>query len=192
MRGALCLGMTAAFTLLGGRLVEPVAHAEEARSQDDRNTLFLIDQLRDADEWTTRMEAAVLLGRSGDIRARKPLMRALEDTHYAVRAATIRALSKLRDPRAIKPLLDRIGDDEPYVRTEARRALAQFDLEDAHPYLLHALRRHPDPQVRLAAAERLAESDDPTTRAAMLDATGDDSDVGRFAVSVLRALPQEE
>lgn len=162
-----------------------------ALERDDRRLLARIDQLRDDDRWKARMEAAVFLGRSGDIRARRPLTKALLDPHYAVRAAAVRSLTNLGDARAVRPILDRLGDDEPFVRTEARRAIERFDLTVARPYLIHALRRHTDPSVRLGAAERLAESGDPTSQRALLDAIGDDEPVGRFAVSALRALPEE-
>lgn len=133
----------------------------------------------------------MLLGRSGDIRARRPLERALLDPHYAVRAAAVRALANLGDVRAVPSILDLLGDDEPFVRLEARRMLERFPLEDARPYLIHALRRHADERVRLASAERLAEGATPEVVEVLLDATADVDQVARFATSVLSALPEE-
>lgn len=174
-----------------------ISAAEEARPEpravnDERRVLQLIDQLRDSDTWKARTEAAVLLGRSGDIRARRPLVKALGDRHYAVRAAAIRSLTNLGDARAIRPLLDRLGDDEPFVRSEARRAIERFDLDSARPYLVRALRRHPDPDVRLGAAERLATNPTKSSLRALIDVIGDEDEVGRFAVSAIRSLPEED
>ncbi|MCK6551216.1 HEAT repeat domain-containing protein [Myxococcota bacterium] len=194
---------------IGAALVLSLAVAHEARAQDDAlddaeapaitrparaetRILQLIDQLRDDDRWKARVEAAVILGRSGDIRARQPLTRALTDPHYAVRAAAIRSLTNIADIRAIRALLDCLGDDEPFVRSEARRAIDSFDLEIARPYFVHALRRHPDPNVRLASAERLAEAPDEASLFALLDAIGGDDEVARFAASALRARPEPE
>lgn len=172
-------------------IVDTVAD-DEPRPRAETRILQLIDQLRDDDRWKVRVEAAMILGRSGDFRVRQPLTRALTDPHYAVRAAAIRSLTNLGDIRDIRALLDGLGDDEPFVRSEARRAIDSFDLEIARPYFVHALRRHPDPNVRLAAAERLAEAPDETSLAALLDAIGADDQVGRFAVSALRARSESE
>lgn len=131
------------------------------------------------------------LGRSSDIRARRPLIRALEDGHYGVRAAAIRALVHFGDVRAVPSLLDVLSDDEPFVRAEARRALDQFEPAAERPYLIHALRHHADPRARLAAAERLAANLDPTNEEALLEATAEPDDVGHFATKVLMALPKK-
>lgn len=163
-----------------------------AEVPNEQKLLTMIDQLRDDDRWTMRMEAAVYLGRTGDIRVRKPLSRALIDPHYAVRAAVIRALTKLQDPRAINELIDRIGDDEEFVSVEARRAVELFDVDAARPYLVRALKRHTDPRVRLAAAEMLAEDRDASALNAIIDALGDDDQVGTFALSRVKALPREK
>jgi HEAT repeat protein len=159
---------------------------------EEKRLLLLIEELRESNEWKARMEAAVFLGRSGDIRARRPLVEALQDPHYAVRAAAIRSLTNLGDLRAIKPLLDRLADDEPFVRSEARHAIERFDLESSRPYLVHALRRHPDVTVRLCAAERLASERTPEALRSLLDAIGDEDEVGRFSVSAIRTLPEDD
>lgn len=163
---------------------------EDRVAPDDRRVLSLIDQLRDDDRWKARMEAAVILGSTNDIRVEKPLVRALSDAHYAVRAAAVRSLANTGNPRVVRALLDRLGDDEPFVKAAAERAIDSFDVEAARPYLIHALRRHPDPAVRLGAAERLATSRDAAAEHALLDAIGGEDEVARFAVSALRSLPE--
>ena len=142
-----------------------------------------------APDWRARMAAATALGRSQDIRARRPLTKALNDGHYAVRAASIRALSRLGDARAVGPIIDRIDDEDPFVRREARRALDRFPLDSVRSRLLLALRKHDSVRARLAAAERLAERVDPPTVGAMVNMLGDPGEVGRFARAYLMALP---
>jgi HEAT repeat protein len=151
----------------------------------------LFEALRGGERWTARMEAALLLGRSGDLSARRPLERALLDEHYAVRAASARALAHLGDARALPPLFELLTDDEPLVRSEARRALDRFSLAEAQPHLVAALRTHPDARVRLFSAERLRERPTAETVAILLDATGGEDEVARFCASALAALPRE-
>jgi HEAT repeat protein len=174
-------------------VVPSLLRAEEMPgAAEDRRLLERIETLRESSEWKQRMEAAVYLGRSGDIRARRPLVKALHDQHYAVRAAAIRSLTNLGDVRAIRPLIDRFADDEPFVRSEARRAIEQFDIDASRPYLIHALRRHPDIDVRLGAAERLNSKPSRAALRSLLDAVGDEDEVGRYCVSAIRALPEDD
>lgn len=156
------------------------------------NVLALVEQLRESESWRSRMEAAVGLGRSDDIRARVPLERALGDPHYAVRSAAIRALVHLGDIRSLPAVLDLCGDDEPFVRSEAQRYVGRFNADDARSYLIHALDQHTDPRVRLAAATWLAE--EPTREAldALIEAMGQSGEVGRFARSVIASQPEPE
>jgi HEAT repeat protein len=184
MRWAVILAMTSI-------AIPRLAIAEEPIEPPEQKLLAMIDQLRDDDRWSMRLEAAAYLGRTGDIRVRKPLIRALADTHYGVRAAAIRALTKLQDPRAIKDLIDRFGDDEPFVASEARQSVELFDVDVARPYLVRALKRHIDPRVRLGAAELLAADGDSSATRALLEAIGDEDEVGKFAVETIRQMPRE-
>jgi HEAT repeat protein len=163
-----------------------------AQADTDPHFLDLVDRLRDDERWKSRAESAMLLGRSRDIRARKPLTRALVDPHYAVRTAALRALAQLGDVRAVPDILDRISDEEAFVRVEAERSLDRFQLVEIRPYLINALRRHSSAAVRLRAAMLLANNINPATREALLDATGDAEEISRFAVSALRTLPEEQ
>lgn len=163
--------------------------ASAAAAPGGRRLLDAVERLRGDPRWQGRMEAAVALGSSEDPRALKPLMSALDDDHFAVRAAAVRALVRLGDARAVPALLDRAADHEPFVRTEARKAAVQFELERAKPYLVNALRRHPDARVRLLACERLAEHLDADTAEVLLDATSDREPVGRYALAALASLP---
>jgi HEAT repeat protein len=162
-----------------------------AQAEVDPHFLDLVDRLRQDERWKARAESAMLLGRSRDIRARKPLTRALEDPHYAVRTAALRALTQLGDVRAVPDILDRFGDEEPFVRHEVERSLDRFELPAIRAYLVNALRRHPNAAVRLGAAMRLADQMNVAAEEALLDAAGDVDEVSRFAVSALRSLPEE-
>ncbi len=174
--------------LLSLLLLAPTA----ALAAPPKNVLRLVDQLREGESYKTRADAALQLGRSDDIRAREPLQRALADEHYAVRTAALRALVHLRDVRAIPSMLDLLGDDEAFVRVEARKSLARFPLDDARPYLITALARHADERVRLGCAERLAEAPTREGLSALLEATGEPGEVGRFAASVIASQPEAE
>src|SRR5438874_4494605 len=155
----------------------PVAHAEETRAAiEDRRVLMSIEQLQEASDWKTRLEAAIVLGRSGDIRARRPLVTALRDSHYAVRVAAIRSLTNLGDVRAIRPILDLLDDDEPFVRTEAKTAIEELDLDAERPYLVHALRHHPSRRVRESVLERLASRSTKESIRSLLEAIGDEDE----------------
>jgi HEAT repeat protein len=180
--------------LLSSALLAPTpAFANETRGTTEaRRVLSLIDQLRDEGDWKARMEAAVALGRSSDIRATRPLENALHDPHYAVRIAAIRSLTNVGDARAIPSILERLDDDEPFVRREARAAIDVFDVDIARPYFIHALRRSPSVEVRLASAERLASDRTKEGLRALLDAIGDDDAIGRFAIAAIRSLPGDD
>lgn len=166
--------------------------ASASAAPGGRRFLDAVERLRNDPRWQGRMEAAVALGSAEDPRALRPLVEALEDDHFAVRAAVVRALVRLQDARAVPAILDHVADPEPFVRTEARKGAAQFDLQEAKPYLVNALRRHPDVRVRLLACERLAEHLDADTVEVLLDATSDRDPVGRFAVAAVASLPPEQ
>lgn len=164
------------------------AQASPRERKDD--VLQQAERLRDSDAWRVRMQAAVYLGQSGDIRARRALGRALDDTHYAVRAACIRGLATIGDARDISAIVDRLTDPEPYVATAARHALDVWPIDAVEDALIRLLKTHPDPQVRLVIAERLAERLTPAVRDALLEIMGDPEEVGRFAASTLESLPE--
>ncbi len=171
--------------LLVGLLLSSPALAEPG-------LLAHVERLRDADDWQQRMEAALALGRSGDFRARKPLLRALDDPHYAVRAAAIRALALAGDLRAAPSILELLADDEPFVRLEAEKGLARFDPLELQPYLLHALAHHPDSRIQLAVIERLAQHPEPHVLEALLEATGSGDELARMAVGVILERPRAQ
>ncbi len=182
---------TAAFAQPGPNFEGPNFGGPNALT-GSRKLLRLIDRLREDDHWKARMEAAVMLGRSGDTRARRPLIGALADPHYNVRIAALRALTHLGDVRAVPAMIDLLGEEDAFVRLEAQRALERFRLPMIRPYLIHAIARHSDAQVRLGAAQQLTQSEHATAWSALLDATGDDKQISQFATSAIRARKESE
>ena len=78
----------------------------------------LAQQLHSAD-WTTRCDAARLLGLSGNPRAVEVLLPDLSDSDWRVRRNAAQALGTLRDPRATEPLMERLKDKTRTVRQRA-------------------------------------------------------------------------
>lgn len=98
----------------------------------------LIAQLHDSD-WTTRCDAARLLGSSGDPRAVDALLPDLYDSDWRVRRNAAQALGALRDQRAVEPLLGLLKDRTMTVRQRAIVALGRIKDPQALPVLLDIL-----------------------------------------------------
>jgi hypothetical protein len=73
-----------------------------------QDTGVAMRELLSSSDFRIRVNAALVLGRSGDTSAREPLERALADAHPAVRIAAATALGYLGDPRAIEALERRL------------------------------------------------------------------------------------
>ena len=86
----------------------------------------------DDDEYRVR-GAVASLGDLGDARAVAPLVGALANDSYSVRAAAAEALGKLGDARAVAPLIDRLHGDEPNVESNAVDALARIGVQTGDP-----------------------------------------------------------
>src|SRR4051812_37156954 len=100
-----------------------------AASPEDRVPQWL-DALAHDLSFKVRLQAAVKLGRSHDVRAVKGLTDALHDEHYTVRGAACLGIGNLGHAEAIGALLRTAAtDEEEYVRKEARTALRLFDKE---------------------------------------------------------------
>ena len=88
----------------------------------------LIQKLRSADDWTTRRQAALALGRQGGRDGFDALAAALGDRDADVRQAAVLSLARLRDPRAIellcRPML--LEDPTPEIRWATVTALGQL------------------------------------------------------------------
>jgi HEAT repeat protein len=91
---------------------------------------LLIEQLR-AEDLDTRQAAAVALGRIGDRRATRALVRALDDPELALPAAG--ALARLGDPAALDALIGLLPHGDPAVRQAAIAALNSIGHTDMPP-----------------------------------------------------------
>lgn len=98
----------------------------------------LIQQLH-SDDWTTRCDAARLLGQSRDPRAVDALLPDLNDSDWRVRRNAAQALGALRDPRAVESLLVTLKDRTQTVRQRAIVALGRIKDRRALPALLEIL-----------------------------------------------------
>lgn len=98
----------------------------------------LIQQLH-SEDWTTRCDAARLLGQSRAPRAVDALLPDLSDSDWRVRRNAAQALGALRDPRAVEPLLQALQDRTLTVRQRAIVALGRIKDPRALPPLLDIL-----------------------------------------------------
>jgi HEAT repeat protein len=73
-----------------------------------------------------RQQAVIMLGKSDDPRAVRPLMDLLGDNDPSIRGAATTALGHLKSGRSVEALLDRLRDagEEPGIRNLAIEALA--------------------------------------------------------------------
>ena len=135
------------------------------------------------DEMKIRLQAVVVLGRSGDRGAEPFLRAATTDEQPAVRGAAAIALGHLEDPSAVEAIAPLADDEEAVVREVALRALSELSTAAAPasiPYLVSArqrLGRHAREAIVLA----LAGLDYPAARSGLAEALGDDDGLVRAA-----------
>jgi HEAT repeat protein len=143
--------------------------------------------------YKVRLQAAVLLGKSGDRRAADPLLKALEnDAHPTVRAACAAALASLKEPRAVPALLGRIGlDQSSFVRDEAQRSLARVPRDVGVGPAVEAF-GSPHASVRRAVVTYVSAEPGPSAQALLVRALGDVPEVAAPALAALRVLPAAE
>ena len=89
----------------------------------------LIQELKDGNE-DVRMRTVLdlwdLFIKRGDKRAVEPLIQALKDEEYIVRANAISALGESGDARAIEPLTQLLNDKDEHVRKKVKQALEKI------------------------------------------------------------------
>lgn len=110
-------------TLLSGLVVAWVGVCAplSAYAHDHAQLIHYLESSRD---FRVRVQAAFSAGKTGDVRLRPHLERALADRHPAVRAAAATALGKLGDAAAISALESARSDKSSAVRTQASQAIA--------------------------------------------------------------------
>ncbi len=169
----------------------------DARAQAAKPTLSpddfakLVDALRGepAKSLKVRLQAALILGRSGGEDALEPLSECLaDDPDYPVRAACALSLGNAGEVHAIEPLVARLEDPEELVRTECRKALFRYTVPEAIPYL-QAARERGSARVRLVLVEVVAQIKDPQAGALLAELIGDaDAKVRQQAAAVLKTM----
>jgi len=95
-----------------------------------------LKQALEDENWSVRVAAVEVLGRSGNPRAVELLLRVLEDRNVRVRAAAARALGRLGDRRAEEHLMQALKDGDGSVRSAAAEALAVIGLRHQEEYLV--------------------------------------------------------
>jgi len=114
MRGATLL----LAVLLG--LAAPVRAGAPAGKVDELCRALLEDA-----NYKVRVQAALVLGRLGDLSSVPSLVKALGDSNKTVRAIAAQALGQLADQSAVEPLRQLLQrENDPFVRTQTEKALA--------------------------------------------------------------------
>ena len=125
-------------------------HFEQTKDLD-----YVIKALGDEDHMV-QMDAARILGETGDSHAVEPLATTLrKNKHYAVRQQAAHALGKLNDPRAVVPLIEALRDEDSGVQRLAAASLGELRDPRAVEPLLTVLREDRAPLVRAAVLAAL-------------------------------------
>jgi HEAT repeat protein len=123
--------------------------------QDPERIQEVMEYLSDKNR-KVRMNAALVLGSLGDLRAVEPLIRALSDKRRIVRREAANSLGELKDERAVEPLIKALKDGDSGVRMFSARALGRIGDERALSPLLGLL-SDKDPAVSQWACEAIGE-----------------------------------
>jgi len=112
----------------------------------------------------SRKLACDLLGELKQKEATHPLIYAMKDPVYTVRAAACKAQGMIADPAAAGPLIGMLGDPDPNVREAAVYALINFN-DSSIPVKVEKLVNDDSENVRVAAATLISVKADPRTAA---------------------------
>jgi HEAT repeat protein len=113
----------------------------------------LVDALGFEDDHNVRLAAASALGRIGDKRAVKPLIKALDDRRR-VKEVAAQALGEIGDPRAVDSLVNTLGDKNWEIRSTVTKALGKIGDYRAIQPLINLLRDRSE-NVRWTASQAL-------------------------------------
>jgi HEAT repeat protein len=110
----------------------------------------------------TRLQAVIMLGKSNDPRAVRPLVGLLGDPDNGIRGAATNALGNLKSGRSVEALLDRLWDrsEDTDVRNQAILALATIRSTGALRGLREfAAEAEDEPALRSLAGEILLKTE---------------------------------
>ena len=94
----------------------------------EQSVAYLIEQLKSADDYRVRTQAALALGASGDDAAVKPLCDALGDANVSVKVASAAALGKLGKPAGLPCLKAAQGrETAASVKAQIDKSIAALD-----------------------------------------------------------------
>ena len=138
-----------------------------------------------------RLQAALLLGRSGAPEALAPLIDCAEnDANASVRRAAIDGLAILKRPRAIVSLLTMASSDpDPMIAAGAKIALDAFDLVSHQEFVLAAFDSD-DVRVRSAVLRSLPLPLSEITKPVIFKSFGDYPEVYQQALKLLATMPR--
>jgi HEAT repeat protein len=106
-----------------------------------------------------RVNAAIVLGKSGDNRAVKPLLRMLEDENANIRQTAVAALGEIGNAQVINPLINVLKDENADVRATAATALGEVGDTQATAPLIKMIgatyQKDKNPEVRKHVVEAL-------------------------------------
>ena len=135
--------------LLASLALPGPALAEQALSPDELDRV--VTALRDrSGPMKVRLQAALILSRSGEPEAVPALVDALDDPDFPVRAAASMALGNVGDARAADALLHRLEDPQTFVRDEATEGV-QHLIQRGYGRAVEDAARHADPEARAKA-----------------------------------------
>ncbi len=120
----------------------------QAQAKEDKVD-FLIDKLKNGSTIKVRVQAAVLLGKSGSMKAILPLIEALSDENYLMRAGAAFALGNLGDAVAVRPLVNHLLNDTPFVKRQCVAALKKLVNDSSYTILKDALKKTNDETILL-------------------------------------------
>jgi HEAT repeat protein len=140
---------------------------------------FFIDQLA-SDEFSTRRQAAEMLGEFGAAKAVKPLLKLLGDNHWQVRNTVIASLILIREKATIQPLVDCLKEKDVTIRNSAMSALQEMG-EDVVPPLRELLHEKPSVDAKIFAANTLGNLGIPDAVNELIEFLGDPDGNVRFA-----------
>lgn len=128
-----------------------IGHAADAKPIE-----ALLAEL-DAPDARIRDHAVRVLADRRSAAAVPALIERLRDEDADVVLRAIGALAQIGDPRAVEPLIEVSWDSNPAFTARVARVIGDLGGPDAEGYLLTISSGHPDPGVRRAADEALAD-----------------------------------